>query len=73
MSITFTNIYLTYKKENYYVYKIYEDDYSTQHGPENRSQCGVHAPPPVRGSSRTLGHREEGIQWKQRCKERLAR
>lgn len=48
MSITFTNIYLTYKKGNYYVYKIYEDDYSTQHSPDNRSQCGV-SPRPSEG------------------------
>lgn len=46
MSITFTNIYLTYKKGNYYVYKIYGDDYSIQHSPDNRSQRGRCLSPP---------------------------
>lgn len=51
VSITFTNIYLTYKKGNYYVYKIYEDDYSAQHRPDSRSQCSVcpPLPPPSEG------------------------
>lgn len=38
VSITFTNIiYLTYKKGNYYAYKIYVDDYPTRRNPGSSS------------------------------------
>ena len=64
VSITFTNIYLTYKREITCAYKIYVDDYSTQHNPDSSSQCSVRF---LRTRLLTHFMAPMGTQWKQMC------